>query len=134
MDECCDFRSDIPVRQRRILRIVLWINAVMFVVELVADPLSHERSGRHASGVLVGPIPPVEADVLVLVSETLQAFAKGRQRGWLMVEADVEEPNPPDLPRWLRLDDARRGGDSDEPCQEGSPVHDTSTERAGGTA
>jgi len=63
------------------------------------DPLSHERSGRHASGVLVGLIPPVEADVLVLVSETLQAFAKGRQRGWLMVEADVEEPNPPDLPR-----------------------------------
>ena len=44
MDECCDFRSDIPERQRRILRIVLWINAVMFVVELVAGLASHSTA------------------------------------------------------------------------------------------
>ncbi len=44
MDECCDFRSDIPERQRRILRIVLWINAVMFVVELVAALASHSTA------------------------------------------------------------------------------------------
>jgi len=44
MDECCDFRSDIPERQRRILTIVLWINAVMFVVELVAGLASHSTA------------------------------------------------------------------------------------------
>ncbi len=44
MDECCDFRSDIPERQRRILRIVLWINAVMFVVEFVAGLASHSTA------------------------------------------------------------------------------------------
>ena len=44
MDECCDFRSDIPQRQRRILRIVLWINAVMFVVEFVAGLASHSTA------------------------------------------------------------------------------------------
>src|SRR5437870_13021401 len=44
MDECCDFRSDISERQRRILRIVLWINADMFVVELVAALASHSTA------------------------------------------------------------------------------------------
>src|SRR2546426_3462916 len=44
MDECCDFRSDIPERQRRVLTIVLWINAVMFVVEFVAGLASHSTA------------------------------------------------------------------------------------------
>src|SRR2546425_6268226 len=44
MDECCDFRSDIPERQRRVLTIVLWINAVMFVVEFVAGLLAHSTA------------------------------------------------------------------------------------------
>src|SRR2546426_11082635 len=44
MDECCDFRFDIPERQRRMLTIVLWINAVMFVVELVAGLASHSTA------------------------------------------------------------------------------------------
>src|SRR5262245_23909573 len=44
VDGCCDFGSDIPERQRRILAIVLWINAVMLVVESVAGLASHSTS------------------------------------------------------------------------------------------
>ena len=36
MRECCEIRVDVPARQRRLLWVVLSINAVMFVVELVA--------------------------------------------------------------------------------------------------
>ena len=36
MRDCCEIRVDVPARQRRLLWIVLGINAVMFVVELVA--------------------------------------------------------------------------------------------------
>src|SRR3989442_7073192 len=38
-----------------------------------------------------------------------------------------------DLSRLLRFGAERRRESADEPCQEGSPAHDTSTERAGGT-
>jgi Co/Zn/Cd efflux system component len=44
MDECCEFQSDIPERQRRILRIVLWINAAMFVAELAAGLVAHSTA------------------------------------------------------------------------------------------
>src|SRR5690242_5211330 len=36
MKDCCEVRSDIPERQRRVLHAVLWINAVMFLAESIA--------------------------------------------------------------------------------------------------
>src|SRR5690349_15416632 len=33
MKDCCEVRADIPEQQRRVLRIVLWINIEMFLME-----------------------------------------------------------------------------------------------------
>ena len=43
MDECCEVR-EIPREQRRILQIVLLINAVMFLTESVAGVLAHSTA------------------------------------------------------------------------------------------
>ena len=43
MDECCAVRA-IPAAQRRVLRTVLWINAVMFLGESVAGLLAHSTA------------------------------------------------------------------------------------------
>ena len=43
MDECCEIRP-VEARQRRILHVVLWINAVMFLVELVAGIAAHSTA------------------------------------------------------------------------------------------
>ncbi len=44
MRECCEVRADIPERQRRVLRVVLAINAVMFVIEFVSGVLAHSTA------------------------------------------------------------------------------------------
>jgi cation diffusion facilitator family transporter len=44
MKECCEIRADVPLAQRRVLRIVLWINALMFVAELGAGLLASSTS------------------------------------------------------------------------------------------
>jgi Co/Zn/Cd efflux system component len=44
MKECCDIASDIPARQRRVLQVVLAINAAMFLVEFVAGLLAHSTA------------------------------------------------------------------------------------------
>ena len=43
MRDCCDF-SEVPVRQRRTLHVVLWINAGMFVVEFGAGLLAQSTA------------------------------------------------------------------------------------------
>ena len=43
MDECCAVRT-IPAAQRRVLRTVLWINALMFLGESVAGLLAHSTA------------------------------------------------------------------------------------------
>jgi Co/Zn/Cd efflux system component len=43
MDECCEVRQ-IPREQRRVLHVVLWINAVMFLAESVAGVLAHSTA------------------------------------------------------------------------------------------
>ena len=40
MKDCCEVRTDIPERQRRVLHVVLWINVVMFLVESIAGVLA----------------------------------------------------------------------------------------------
>jgi Co/Zn/Cd efflux system component len=44
MRECCEIRADVPARQRRVLQLVLALNAVMFVVELVGGIRGHSTS------------------------------------------------------------------------------------------
>ena len=43
MDECCEVRP-IPREQRRVLHVVLWINAAMFLAESVAGVLAHSTA------------------------------------------------------------------------------------------
>jgi Co/Zn/Cd efflux system component len=43
MDDCCELR-EIPREQRRVLRVVLWINAVMFLVESGAGVMAHSTA------------------------------------------------------------------------------------------
>jgi Co/Zn/Cd efflux system component len=44
MKDCCEFRADVPAHQRRVLRIVLWINVALFLVELVAGLVAHSTA------------------------------------------------------------------------------------------
>ena len=44
MKDCCAIADEVPARQRRILQVVLAINAAMFVVELVAGLLAHSTA------------------------------------------------------------------------------------------
>jgi hypothetical protein len=34
--DCCEVRADVPDRQRRVLQVVLWINAAMFLAESIS--------------------------------------------------------------------------------------------------
>jgi len=43
MDECCEVR-EIPREQRRVLHVVLWINAAMFLIESTAGVLAHSTA------------------------------------------------------------------------------------------
>jgi Co/Zn/Cd efflux system component len=43
MDECCAIR-EIPTAQRRVLRVVLWVNVLMFLAESVAGLLAHSTA------------------------------------------------------------------------------------------
>ena len=62
----------------------------------------------------------VEAIVKILTKRSLRLSAQGR---------GVRAARAPCLSAGTKL-----GSKSEEPCQEGSPAHDTSTERTGGTA
>ena len=44
MKDCCAIADAVPPRQRRVLQVVLAINAAMFVVELVAGLLAHSTA------------------------------------------------------------------------------------------
>jgi len=43
MKDCCDF-AEVPARQRRVLHVVLWINAAMFLVEFGAGLLAQSTA------------------------------------------------------------------------------------------
>jgi Co/Zn/Cd efflux system component len=42
--DCCEIRTDVPQRQRRVLQILLWINIAMFLAELGAGLLGHSTA------------------------------------------------------------------------------------------
>ena len=44
MKDCCEVTADYTARQRRVLRVVLWINIVMFMVEATAGLLAHSTA------------------------------------------------------------------------------------------
>ena len=44
MTDCCKIASDIPARQRRVLKVVLVINAAMFLLEFGASLLAHSTA------------------------------------------------------------------------------------------
>ena len=44
MTECCEITSDFTERQRRVLRVVLWINVGMFLAEATAGLLAHSTA------------------------------------------------------------------------------------------
>src|SRR5215467_12889577 len=44
MKDCCEVRADIPERQRRVLRVVLWINITMFLMEYVAGVIANSTA------------------------------------------------------------------------------------------
>ena len=68
MDDCCEVRP-IGQRQRRILHVVLWINAVMFVVEFLAGVAGHSTALLSDSADMLG-------DALVY-GVSLYAIARG---------------------------------------------------------
>ena len=68
MDDCCEARP-VGERQRRILHVVLWINAVMFVVEFLAGVAGHSTALLSDSADMLG-------DALVY-GVSLYAIARG---------------------------------------------------------
>jgi Co/Zn/Cd efflux system component len=44
MKDCCDITALLTERQRRVLRVVLWINLTMFVVEFVTGLVAHSTA------------------------------------------------------------------------------------------
>src|SRR2546428_9042905 len=44
MKDCCEVTADYTARQRRVLRVVLWINVAMFLVEATAGLLAHSTA------------------------------------------------------------------------------------------
>jgi len=68
VDACCEVRP-IGERQRRILHVVLWINAVMFVVEFLAGVAGHSTALLSDSADMLG-------DALVY-AVSLYAIARG---------------------------------------------------------
>jgi len=44
MKDCCEIRADVPEQQRRVLHVVLWINAAMFLVECIAGLIAQSTS------------------------------------------------------------------------------------------
>ena len=54
MTTCCEITSDIPERQRRVLSVVLGVNAAMFVAEGVAGLLAHSTALLADSADMLG--------------------------------------------------------------------------------
>jgi Co/Zn/Cd efflux system component len=54
MKDCCEVRTDIPERQRHVLRVVLWINVVMFLAEFVAGILANSTALLADSADMLG--------------------------------------------------------------------------------
>src|SRR5713226_8079088 len=73
-------------------------------------PLANEFPCRRLRGRFIGQVTEVPAEILAfLISQLLQPLSQSIQSRGNMVEAHVEEPDPIDSLRRLRLDSERRG-------------------------
>ena len=54
MKECCEITADFTERQRRVLRVVLWVNVAMFLVESTAGLLAHSTALLADSADMLG--------------------------------------------------------------------------------
>ena len=54
MNECCEVRTDIPERQRRVLHVVLWINVAMFLAESISGILANSTALLADSADMLG--------------------------------------------------------------------------------
>jgi Co/Zn/Cd efflux system component len=54
MKDCCEITADFTARQRRVLRVVLWINVAMFLVEAAAGLLAHSTALLADSADMLG--------------------------------------------------------------------------------
>jgi Co/Zn/Cd efflux system component len=97
MDECCDIQP-VHDHQRRVLRVVLWINVVMFFVELVAGIVARSTALLADSADMLGDAivygfslyvigrgPAWQARGALLKGITMAVFAGG-----ILVEAGLK--------------------------------------------
>ena len=84
MRECCEVRTDVPARQRRVLQLVLALNAVMFVVELTSGIRGHSTSLVADSVDMLGDAIVYGASLFALGRGTLWQARVSLGKGLLM--------------------------------------------------
>jgi Co/Zn/Cd efflux system component len=89
MRECCEIRSEVPERQRRVLRTVLAVNAVMFVTELGSGILGHSTSLVADSVDMLGDAIVYGASLSVLARGVLWQARVALLKGLLMAAFGV---------------------------------------------
>jgi Co/Zn/Cd efflux system component len=84
MRDCCEIRQDVPERQRRVLQLVLAVNAAMFVVELGAGIRGHSTSLVADSVDMLGDAIVYGASLSVLARGALWQARVALGKGLLM--------------------------------------------------
>lgn len=84
MRECCEVRADVPERQRRVLQIVLAVNAAMFVTELGWGLRGHSTSLVADSVDMLGDAIVYGASLSVLARGPLWQARVALGKGLLM--------------------------------------------------
>lgn len=84
MRDCCEIRQDVPERQRRVLQVVLAVNAAMFVVELGAGIRGHSTSLVADSVDMLGDAIVYGASLSVLARGALWQARVALGKGLLM--------------------------------------------------
>jgi len=89
MRECCEIRSEVPDRQRRVLKTVLAVNAVMFVIELGWGIRGHSTSLVADSVDMLGDAIVYGASLSVLARAVLWQARVALFKGLLMAAFGV---------------------------------------------
>ena len=69
MDGCCEIRTDLPDDQSRVLHVVLWLNSLMFLLELGAGLTAHSTALLADSVDMLGDA--------IVYGASLHAIARG---------------------------------------------------------
>lgn len=84
MKSCCDIATDIADRQRRVLQIVLWINATMFLIEFLAGLLGHSTALLADSVDMLGDAIVYGFSLYVIRRGAVWQARAARLKGWIM--------------------------------------------------